>query len=352
MPAPRRDAVSGSNLERVLRAGHFAVCGELGPPQGAGPHDVIRKCGYFKGVVDAVNITDNQAAIVRMSSVAGSVLALREGLEPVLQMTCRDRNRLAQQSDVLGAATLGVRNILCLTGDHARLGNHPEAKPVHDIDATNLIAAMKGLRQGRFMTGDEAKPPPRLFIGGAANPFGEPFEFRVLNAAKKIAAGADFFQTQPVFDLPRFREWMRAVCERGLHERAFSSPSDAAQRTTLEYIGDNVAGIGLRTSIRLWTQTDKEEAMAEGTRCHVIHEVRQIPASRAYVMPVMWESVTRKVVEGAGLLPPVLSEADQPEHILPTPADQPDRTGYRQEHGQADRVHCRVHEHPRLYGAA
>ncbi len=166
MDAPRRDTVSGSNLERVLRAGHFAVCGELGPPQGADPADVIRKCGYFKGVVDAVNITDNQTAIVRMSSVAGSVLALREGVEPVLQMTCRDRNRLAQQSDVLGAAALGVRNILCLTGDHARLGNHPEAKPVHDIDATNLIAAMKGLRQGQFMNGEEVKPPPRLFIGG------------------------------------------------------------------------------------------------------------------------------------------------------------------------------------------
>ncbi len=325
MPAPRRDAVSGSNLERVLRAGHFAVCGELGPPQGAGPHDVIRKCGYFKGVVDAVNITDNQAAIVRMSSVAGSVLALREGLEPVLQMTCRDRNRLAQQSDVLGAATLGVRNILCLTGDHARLGNHPEAKPVHDIDATNLIAAMKGLRQGRFMNGDEAKPPPRLFIGGAANPFGEPFEFRVLNAAKKIAAGADFFQTQPVFDLPRFREWMRAVCERGLHEKAYILAGVMPVRSTraLEHMRDNVAGMRIADEYirRMAAKTDREEAMAEGVAMaiEIIHEVRQIPGvAGVHIMPVMWESVTRKVVEGAGLLPrPVLPEADEPEHILP-----------------------------------
>ncbi len=325
MDASRRDTVSGSNLERMLRAGHFAVCGELGPPQGADPADVIRKCGYFKDVVDAVNITDNQTAIVRMSSVAGSVLALREGVEPVLQMTCRDRNRLAQQSDVLGAAALGVRNILCLTGDHARLGNHPEAKPVHDIDATNLIAAMKGLRQGRFMNGEEVKSPPKLFIGGAANPFGEPFEFRVLNAAKKIAAGADFFQTQPVFDLPRFREWMRAVCDRGLHEKAFFLAGVMPVRSAraLEYMRDNVAGMRIADEYirRMAAKTDKEEAMAEGIAMaiEIIHEVRQIPGvAGVHVMPVMWESVTRKVVEGAGLLPrPVLSEADQPEHILP-----------------------------------
>ena len=325
MDASRRDTVSGSNLERMLRAGHFAVCGELGPPQGADPADVIRKCGYFKDVVDAVNITDNQTAIVRMSSVAGSVLALREGVEPVLQMTCRDRNRLAQQSDVLGAAALGVRNILCLTGDHARLGNHPEAKPVHDIDATNLIAAMKGLRQGRFMNGEEVKSPPKLFIGGAANPFGEPFEFRVLNAAKKIAAGADFFQTQPVFDLPRFREWMRAVCDRGLHEKAFFLAGVMPVRSAraLEYMRDNVAGMRIADEYirRMAAKTDKEEAMAEGIAMaiEIIHEVRQIPGvAGVHVMPVMWESVTRKVVEGAGLLPrPVLPEADQPEHILP-----------------------------------
>jgi len=325
MDASRRDTVSGSNLERMLRAGHFAVCGELGPPQGADPADVIRKCGYFKDVVDAVNITDNQTAIVRMSSVAGSVLALREGVEPVLQMTCRDRNRLAQQSDVLGAAALGVRNILCLTGDHARLGNHPEAKPVHDIDATNLIAAMKGLRQGRFMNGEEVKSPPKLFIGGAANPFGEPFEFRVLNAAKKIAAGADFFQTQPVFDLPRFREWMRAVCDRGLHEKAFFLAGVMPVRSAraLEYMRDNVAGVRIADEYirRMAAKTDREEAMAEGVAMaiEIIHEVRQIPGvAGVHIMPAMWESVTRKVVEGAWLLPrPVLPEADQPEHILP-----------------------------------
>ena len=325
MALTRGEIVSGSNLERVLRAGHFAVCGELGPPQGADPADVIRKCGYFKGVVDALNITDNQTAIVRMCSLAASHFAVQAGVEPVMQMTCRDRNRLAQQSDMLGAAALGVRNILCLTGDHARLGNHPEAKPVHDLDATNLIAAMKGLREGRFMSGDEVKSPPKLFIGGAANPFGEPFAFRVLNLAKKVAAGADFFQTQPVFDLPRFREWMQAICNMGLHEKTYILAGVMPVRSVkaLEYMRDNVAGVRIADEYirRMAAKTDKEEAMAEGVAMatEIIHEVRQVPGvSGVHIMPVMWESVIGRVVEGTGLLPrPVLPEADQPEHILP-----------------------------------
>jgi len=243
----------------------------------------------------------------------------------VMQMTCRDRNRLAQQSDMLGAAALGVRNILCLTGDHARLGNHPEAKPVHDLDATNLIAAMKGLREGRFMSGDEVKSPPKLFIGGAANPFGEPFAFRVLNLAKKVAAGADFFQTQPVFDLPRFREWMQAICNMGLHEKAYILAGVMPVRSVkaLEYMRDNVAGVRIADEYirRMAAKSDKEEAMAEGIAMaiEIIHEVRQVPGvSGVHIMPVMWESVIGRVVEGTGLLPrPVLPEADQPEHILP-----------------------------------
>lgn len=315
---------SGSNLERVLRAGHFAVCGELGPPQGSDPQDIVRKCGYFQGMVDAVNLTDNQTAIVRMCSLAASYLTLQTGLEPVMQMTCRDRNRLAQQADMLGAEALGVRNILCLTGDHARLGNHPEAKPVHDIDATNLIAAVNGLRQGRFMSGDEVKAPPKLFIGGAANPFGEPFEFRVLNLAKKIAAGADFFQTQPVFDLPRFKQWMQAVCDQGLHEKAFILAGVMPVRSVkaLLYMKESVAGVRIADEYieRMAAKTDKEEAMAEGIAMaiEIIQELRKIPGvAGVHIMPVMWESVIGKVVEGAGLLPrPVMPPEDLPGEVL------------------------------------
>lgn len=312
----RNEIVSGSNLERVLKAGHFAVCGELGPPQGSAPDDVLRKCEYFRGMVDTINITDNQTAIVRMSSAVASVLTVQAGLEPVMQMTCRDRNRLAQQSDMLGAAALGVKNILCLTGDHARLGNHPQAKPVHDIDSTNLIAAMHGLREGRFMSGDQVKTPPKLFIGGAANPFGEPFQFRVLNLAKKIAAGADFFQTQPVFDMARFKLWMQAVCDQGLHEKAFIIAGVMPVRSVraLEHMQDNVAGVRIAPEYisRMAAKTDKDEAMAEGIAIaiEIIQEVRQIPGvAGVHIMPVMWESSIGKVVEGAGLLPrPVIPQ--------------------------------------------
>ncbi|HHS97427.1 MAG TPA: methylenetetrahydrofolate reductase, partial [Chloroflexi bacterium] len=214
---------SGSNLEKVLRAGHFAVTAELGPPQSADPEVIRRKARLLKGVVDAVNITDNQTAIVRMSSIASAVLAMGEGIEPIVQMTCRDRNRLAIQADLLGASALGVRNLLCLTGDHNSFGNHPTAKNVHDLDSIQLIRMVKEMRdEGRFQCGDEIKGVvPRFLIGGAINPFADPFEFRPYRLAKKIAAGVDFVQTQIVLDMDRFREFMKRVVDMGLHEKVY-----------------------------------------------------------------------------------------------------------------------------------
>jgi len=218
---------SGSNLEKVLASGKFAVSAELGPPKSADLDLIKKKVEQLSGCVDAVNITDNQTAIVRVSSIATGKLVLDMGLEPIIQMTCRDRNRLSIQSDILGAYLLGIRNILCLTGDHQCFGNHPTAKHVFDLDSVQLIKMVKDMRDKKvFACGEEIKnskkaevKEPRMFIGAAANPFADPFEFRIIRLEKKINAGIDFIQTQCIYDMERFRKWMEQVCSRGLHKK-------------------------------------------------------------------------------------------------------------------------------------
>ncbi|MDD5673426.1 MAG: methylenetetrahydrofolate reductase, partial [Chitinivibrionales bacterium] len=198
---------SGSNLEQRLSRGLFAVTAELGPPKSADAEHIKRKAQILKGWVDAVNVTDNQTAIVRVSSFAVSKMILDMGLEPVMQMGCRDRNRLAMQSDILGAYLLGIRNLVCLSGDHPCFGNHPTARSVFDLDSVQLIAMVRDMRDKKiFACGEEIrnskKAPvlePRLFIGGAANPFADPFDYRSVRLEKKIRAGLDFVQTQCVF---------------------------------------------------------------------------------------------------------------------------------------------------------
>ncbi|MBN2057053.1 methylenetetrahydrofolate reductase, partial [bacterium] len=218
-----------SRLERILRGGDFAVTGELGPPRSSDGEMVRAKARILTGAVDAANITDNQTAMVRLSSIASGVLALHEGLEPVIQMTCRDRNRLALQSDALGAAALGIRNILCLTGDHQKFGDHPQARGVFDIDSVQLVRMLAQMRdEGRFQSGKrlmnapkQPAEPPGFFIGAAANPFGDPESVRPLRAAKKAAAGADFIQTQPIFHMARFRAWLDGITRLGVPEKTF-----------------------------------------------------------------------------------------------------------------------------------
>ncbi|MFH1491255.1 MAG: methylenetetrahydrofolate reductase, partial [Pseudomonadota bacterium] len=213
---------SGSNLEKVLGAGHFAFTGECGPPKGANVEHLKEKVSHLKGMVDAVNITDNQTAVVRMSSWAASTVLIQEGIEPNFQMVCRDRNRLAMQSDILGVYAMGVRNMLCLSGDHQTFGNHPQAKNVYDIDSMQLIALTKKMRdEGKFMNDEEIDGPPRLFIGAASNPFADPFEFRVHRLAMKISAGADFVQTQCIYNMEKFREFMKRAVDMGLHEQCY-----------------------------------------------------------------------------------------------------------------------------------
>ncbi|MCE5259138.1 MAG: methylenetetrahydrofolate reductase, partial [Chloroflexi bacterium] len=209
-----------SRLERLLENGTFVVTAELGPPKGPDSAVIVKKAGLLRGACDAVNITDNQTAIVRMSSAAASALLVQQGLEPIMQMTCRDRNRLAIQADLFGAAALGIRNVLCLTGDHQVFGNHPGSKNVYDLDSVQLIGMTRRLRdEGLTLGGDPVEGAMPLFIGGAANPFGDPFELQVLRVAKKAAAGVQFIQTQCIFDIERFHEWMKRIVDLGVAEK-------------------------------------------------------------------------------------------------------------------------------------
>jgi methylenetetrahydrofolate reductase (NADPH) len=319
---------SGSNLEKILRAGHFAATGELGPPQSADGEVIRRKANLLKGVVDAINITDNQTAIVRMSSIASAVLAMGEGLEPIIQMTCRDRNRLAIQADLLGAYALGVRNLLCLTGDHQSFGNHPTAKNVHDLDSVNLIRMVKDLRDAaKFQCGDEIKGiPPRFLIGAAANPFGDPFDFRPYRLAKKVAAGADFVQTQLIYDMPRFREFMKRVVDMGLHEKVaiLAGVGPIKSSGAARYMRDKVPGMIVQDTYvqrmeAAVADIPKEDKKArrqaweqEGIKMCVeqIQEIREIPGvAGVHIMAIEWEEAVRPIMEGAGLLPrPAVNE--------------------------------------------
>ena len=235
-----------SRLKKVLNKGHFAVTAECGPPKGADPEAIRRKGTILKGAVDSVNVTDNQTGVVRLCSLAACTILREEGLDPVLQMVTRDRNRIALQSDILGASALGIRNILCLSGDHQSFGNQPDAKGVFDIDSVQLVATVRQMRDtAKILGGEELSLAPELFIGAVENPFAEPFAFRVIRLAKKIAAGAEFIQTQCIYNLERFKEFMTQVRDRGLEKRAFIlggvTPFKSARMA--EYMAKNVAGI-------------------------------------------------------------------------------------------------------------
>jgi len=302
---------SGSNLEKVLAAGHFAVTAELGPPAGADTEPVRRKAELLRGVADAVNVTDNQTAVVRMSSVAVSSLLVQMGVEPVMQMVCRDRNRIAMQSDIFGASALGIRNLTCLSGDHQSFGNQTGAKNVYDIDSVQLVAMVKRLRdEKRVLDSDEEiEGSVPMYIGVAANPFAQPYEFRALRLAKKIAAGADYVQTQCVFDVPRFAEWMKAVRDLGLHTRcgilAGVTPLKSAGMT--RYMAESVPGISIPEQI-LKRMSDAPRGKAAETGLaicrEIIEELRAIEGvAGIHIMAVEWEEKVREIVAGAGLLP-------------------------------------------------
>ncbi len=313
---------SGSRLERVLKAGHFAVTAELGPPQSADGEVIRKKAAQLKGYCDAVNITDNQTAIVRMSSIGAGTIVVQEGLEPIIQMTCRDRNRLAIQSDLMGAYALGMRNVLCLTGDHQSFGNHPTAKNVHDLDSLQLVQMVVKLRdEHQFQCGDEVKGiEPRFFVGAAANPFGDPFEWRPYRLAKKVQAGANFIQTQLIYNVPRFEEYMAKVRELGLHEKVYILAGIGPLKSPgmARYMRDQVPGLDVPTEFvdRMTAAAagiDKEDKKArsqawrqEGIRVAIelIEQMKQIEGvAGVHIMAIEWEKAVKPIVEGAGLYP-------------------------------------------------
>ena len=301
---------SSSNLEKVLGSGQFAVTGELGPPTCADPEVIRKKAKFLKGNVDAVNVTDGQTAVVRMSSWAACIIGKQEGLEPTVQMTCRDRNRIALQMDILGVAALGINNMLCLTGDHQVFGNHPMAKGVYDLDSIQLIKMVADMREEKkFQCGDEMATEPRLFIGAAANPFADPFEYRVFRLANKVAAGADFIQTQIIFNVDKFERWMEQVRERGLHEKVKILAGVAPIKSigAARYMQKRVPGMDVpEPIIERLKGVPKEDVSKEGIKVcvDIINQVREIKGvAGIHLMAIEWEEAVHEIVEAAGLLP-------------------------------------------------
>jgi len=312
----------GSNLEKILTAGHFAATGELGPPQSADPEVIRKKASYLKGYVDSVNITDCQTAVVRMSSMSVAVILLGLGIEPNMQMTCRDRNRIAIQSDLLGASALGIKNLLCLTGDHQSFGNHPTAKNVFDLDSMQLIRMVKDLRdEKKFMCGDPVKGvEPRFFIGAAANPFADPFNYRPYRLAKKIAAGADFIQTQIVFNVPKFREYLKRCGDMGLLDEVYLLAGVSPIRSfgAANYMANFVPGMDVPQEYvdRMKNATEgipmedkerrREASEREGIQIcvEIIQQVREIPGvAGVHIMAIEWEEAVAEITKQAGLQP-------------------------------------------------
>jgi methylenetetrahydrofolate reductase (NADPH) len=301
---------SGSRLERVLRSGRFAVTAELDPPDSADPQAVYDRALVLASVCDAINATDASGANVHMSSLGVCTLLTRAGYEPVLQISCRDRNRIAIQGDLLGAAALGVRNVLCLTGDGVQNGDQPQARPVFDLDSVSLLRLARMLRdEGKFLSGRKIETPPSLFLGAAANPFAPPFEYRPVHLHKKVQAGAQFIQTQYCFDLPRLQEFMHKVREEGLDQKVFILVGVGPLRSwkAARWMTENVPGVVIPKPVldRL-ARTPSHLQREEGKRLcvEIIRQVREIPGvSGVHVMATRQESLVAEIIEEAGLLP-------------------------------------------------
>ena len=301
---------SGSNLEKVLRAGHFAFTGECGPPKGANIEVLKEKISHLKGMVDSVNVTDNQTAVVRMSSWAASTVMIQEGVEPNFQMVCRDRNRLAIMSDILGAYAMGIRNMLCLSGDHQSFGNHPQSKNVYDIDSLQLIALVKKMRdEGKFMNDEDIDVPPRLFIGAASNPFADPYEYRVYRLANKIKAGVDFIQTQCIYNMEKFRDFMKKAVDMGLHEKCHILAGVTPMKSVgmAKYMSSSVPGMDVPDSlIKRLQGAGKGKVAEEGIKFTLeqIEEFKEMKGiSGVHLMAIEWEHRVPEIAERAKLLP-------------------------------------------------
>lgn len=299
-----------SKLEKILSAGHLTVTSECGPPRGSDPEDVVRKAELIKDHVDAINITDNQTSVTRMCSLASCIRLKLMGLEPVLQMVTRDRNRIALQSDILGAASFDINNILCLSGDHQSFGDCATGQNVHDIDSMQLIQTVRQMRDdGKFLSGDDIKRPPEMFVGAAANPFADPFEIRVPRLAKKAAAGVEFIQTQCIYNLDKFEEWMKQVVDRGLHEEVYIlaglTPFKSAGMA--RYMKNRVPGMDVPDDVvKRMADTPKEKQAQQGIDICIesIERLKEVKGVAGFhIMAIEWEEKVPGIVERTGLHP-------------------------------------------------
>jgi methylenetetrahydrofolate reductase (NADPH) len=299
-----------STLEKILASGHLAVTSECGPPRGAVPEKVREKAAMLKNHVDAVNVTDNQTAMVRMSSLAACIHIKQMGMDPILQMVTRDRNRLAMQSDILGAYSHGIDTMLCLSGDHPHFGDHPMADGVYDLDSIQFVDMVKKMRdEGKFQGGADIENPPKMFIGAAANPFADPFELRVARLSKKVKAGVDFIQTQCIYNVDKFEKWMEGVRERGLHEKvsilAGITPMKSAGMA--RYMKNKVPGMDVPDEIvKRMAATPKEKQADEGIEIclETIDRLKGVAGVRGFhIMAIEWEQKVPEIVERAGLFP-------------------------------------------------
>jgi len=299
-----------SKLEKILAAGHLAVTSECGPPRGSDPDVIVEKANLIKDHVDAINVTDNQTSMTRLCSLAACIRLKLIGMEPVLQMVTRDRNRIALQSDILGAASFDISNILCLSGDHQSFGDCAQGQNVHDIDSMQLIQTVRHMRDdGKFLGGDDIKRPPQMFVGAAANPFADPYEIRVPRLAKKVAAGAEFIQTQCIYNLDKFEGWMKEICDRGLHEKvailAGMTPMKSAGMA--RYMKNRVPGMDVPDEVvKRLADTPKEKQAQEGIDICVeaIQRLKEVEGVRGFhVMAIEWEEKVPEIVERTGLYP-------------------------------------------------
>jgi methylenetetrahydrofolate reductase (NADPH) len=299
-----------SKLQKVLEAGHLAVTSECGPPRGSDPEAITKKAEMIKDYVDAINITDNQTSVTRLCSLASCIHLKLMGLEPVLQMVVRDRNRIAIQSDILGAASFDIHNILCLSGDHQIFGDQPQGQNVFDIDSIQLLQTVRLMRdEGKFLGGDELNRPPRMFVGAAANPFADPFEIRVPRLAKKIAAGAEFIQTQCIYNLDKFELWMKQARERGLHEKvailAGVTPFKSAGMA--KYMKNRVPGMDVPDEVvERMSGVPKEKQAEEGIKICIesIQRLKELEGVKGFhIMAIEWEEKVPEIVEASGLYP-------------------------------------------------
>ncbi|MDF2763499.1 MAG: 5,10-methylenetetrahydrofolate reductase [Rhodospirillales bacterium] len=298
---------SRGRLERVLRDGKFAVTAELNPPDSADPEEVYERALVLSEVCDAINATDASGANTHMSSVGISSLLTRAGYAVVMQISCRDRNRIAIQGDVLGAAAMGVANILCLTGDGVQAGDQPAAKPVFDLDSISLLETIRTMRdESRFLSGRKITRPPQVFLGAAANPFAPPYEYRALHMGKKISAGAQFIQTQYCFDLPLFERFMDRVRALGLHEKCFilAGVGPLASARAARWMRSNVPGIHIPDAV-IGRLEGANNQKAEGKRLciELIQQIREIKGvAGVHVMAYRQEELVSEIITQSGIM--------------------------------------------------